>query len=115
MAQTASSTTRAAPRRSHELSERALGMVMPAPMLLVLVLVIGYPLLDSFWLSLHRVNLASPGQGQPFVGLSNYLYAFGQPDFWYSIQRTVYFTALSVALELALGLLFAVLLNERFR
>ncbi len=109
------SATRAAPRRSRELSERALGLVMLAPMLLVLVLVIGYPLIDSFWLSLHRANLASPEQGQPFVGLGNYLYAFRQPDFWYSIQRTLYFTVLSVVLELALGLLFAVLLNERFR
>jgi multiple sugar transport system permease protein len=114
MDQTASAT-QAAPRRSRELSERALGIAMLAPMLLVLVLVIGYPLLDSFWLSLHRANLATPEQGQPFVGLSNYLYAFNQPDFWYSIQRTLYFTVLSVALELALGIVFAVLLNERFR
>src|SRR4029078_1399203 len=88
---------------------------MLAPMLLVLALVIGYPLLDSFWLSLHRANLASPEQGQRFVALSTYLYAFGQPDFWYSIQRTLSFTVLSVALELVLGILFAVLLNERFR
>jgi multiple sugar transport system permease protein len=115
MAQPIATTSRTAPRRSRELSERALGMVMLAPMLLVLVLVIAYPLIDSFWLSLHRANLASPEQGQPFVGLSNYLYAFRQPDFWYSIQRTLYFTVLSVAPELALGIVFAVLLNERFR
>jgi multiple sugar transport system permease protein len=114
MAQPIATTSRTAPRRSRELSERALGIAMLAPMLLVLVLVIGYPLIDSFWLSLHRANLASPEQGQPFVGLSNYLYAFRQPDFWYSVQRTLYFTVLSVALELALGILFAVLLNERF-
>jgi multiple sugar transport system permease protein len=115
MAQPIATTSRTAPRRSHELSERALGIAMLAPMLLVLLLVIGYPLVDSFWLSLHRANLASPEQGQPFVGLSNYLYAFRQPDFWYAIQRTLYFTILSVALELVLGLLFAVLLNEHFR
>jgi multiple sugar transport system permease protein len=116
MAQPATTTTSAGRARSRgELSERALGMAMLAPMLLVLVLVIGYPLLDSFWLSLHRANLASPEQGQPFVGLSNYLFAFRQPDFWYSIQRTLYFTILSVALELVLGLLFAALLNEQFR
>src|SRR4051812_7059913 len=84
-------------------------------MTLVLLLVIGYPLLDSFWLSLHRANLANPEQGQPFIGLDNYIRAFGQPDFWYAIQRTLYFTILSVGLELVLGLLFAVLLNERFR
>jgi len=115
MAQPIATTSPATPRRSRELSDRALGIAMLAPMLLVLLLVVGYPLIDSFWLSLHRVNLANPEQGQPFVGLSNYLYAFRQPDFWYSIQRTLYFTILSVGLELVLGILFAVLLDERFR
>jgi multiple sugar transport system permease protein len=103
------------PARGGELSERALGLALLAPMALVLLLVIGYPLVDSLWLSLHRANLANPEQGQPFIGLSNYIRAFGQPDFWYAIQRTLYFTILSVGLELALGLLFAILLNERFR
>ncbi len=101
--------------RRGELSERALGLIMLAPMALVLLIVVGYPLLDSFWLSLHRANLANPEQGQPFIGLDNYIRAFGQPAFWYATQRTLYFTILSVGLELVLGLLFAVLLNERFR
>jgi len=115
MAQPIATTTRTAPRRSRELSERGLGLVMLAPIVLVLVLVVGYPLVDSFWLSLHRANLATPEQGQPFAGFNNYLYAVRQPDFWYSTLRTLYFTVLSVALELVLGLVFAVLLNERFR
>jgi len=97
------------------MSERTLGLLMLAPMAIVLLLVVGYPLIDSFWLSLHRANLASPEQGQPFIGIGNYVRAFTQPDFWASIQRTLYFTILSVGLETALGLLFAVLLNERFR
>jgi multiple sugar transport system permease protein len=97
------------------LSERMLGLVMLAPMCLVLLLVVGYPLVDALWLSLHRTNLAHPDQGQPFIGLGNYLYAFRQAAFWSSLRRTLYFTCTSVALELALGLLFAVLLNERFR
>jgi multiple sugar transport system permease protein len=103
------------PARGGELSERALGLALLAPMALVLLLVIGYPLVDSLWLSLHRANLANPEQGQPFIGLDNYIRAFGQPAFWYEIQRTLYFTIFSVGLELGLGLLFAVLLNERFR
>src|SRR5262245_45108287 len=98
-----------------ELSERGLGLIMLAPMTLVLLLVIAYPLVDALWLSLHRVNLAHPGQGQPFIGLSNYLYAFGQMAFWSSLGRSLYFTGVSVGLEFALGLLFAVMLNERFR
>src|SRR5215216_3449537 len=85
-----------------ELSERALGLFMLAPMAIVLLVVIAYPLADSFWLSLHRVNLTRPDQGTPFIGFENYLYAFQQPAFWYAIQRTLYFTIVSVALELLL-------------
>jgi multiple sugar transport system permease protein len=107
---------RRAPRTGGgELSDRALGLIMLAPMAIVLVLLIGYPLVSSLILSLYRVNLANPEQGTPFVGLGNYLYAFKQPDFWYAVERTFYFTLVSVALELVLGLIFAVLLNERFR
>jgi ABC-type sugar transport system permease subunit len=102
-------------RGGGELSDRTLGLIMLAPMTLVLVLLIGYPLVSSFILSLYRVNLANPEQGQPFVGLGNYLFAFRQPDFWYAVGRTFYFTLESVALELMLGVIFAVLLNERFR
>src|SRR5262245_8567429 len=76
MAQPVATSRQATRSRSGELSERALGLMMLAPMTLVLLLVVGYPLLDSFWLSLHRANLASPEQGQPFIGLGNYLYAF---------------------------------------
>ncbi len=116
MARTAlSSRPQAGQIRSGEISERMLGLVMLAPMALVLLLVVGYPLVNSFWLSLHRVNLANPEQGQPFLGLGNYIHAFREPGFRYSVQRTFYFTILSVALELMLGLVFAVLLNERFR
>ena len=43
------------------------------------------------------------------------MYAFQQASFWYSVQRTFYFTLISVAIELVLGLLFALLLNESFR
>jgi ABC-type sugar transport system permease subunit len=104
----------AAPRRG-ELSELALGLWMLAPMALVLLLVVGYPLADSLLLSLHRANLANPEQGQPFVGLGNYLFALRQPGFWQAAGRTLYFTLVSVGLELLLGLLFALVLNERFR
>jgi ABC-type sugar transport system permease subunit len=115
MERVAATTPGAQRVRRGEMSERTLGLLMLAPMVIVLVVVIGYPLLDSFWLSLHRANLANPEQGQPFIGVGNYVRAFTQPDFWYSIQRTLYFTILSVGLETGLGLLFAVLLNERFR
>lgn len=116
MRQASTSPAVAPARMRHgELSERALGLFLLAPMAIVLLIVVAYPLAASFGLSLFRVNLANPEQGQPFVGIGNYLYAFRQPDFWYALERTFYFTIISVLLELLLGLLFAILLNEQFR
>ena len=65
MAQPVATTARAPRTRNGELSERALGLFLLAPMALVLALVIGYPLVYSLVLSLYRVNLANPEQGQP--------------------------------------------------
>ncbi len=115
MVSTAAPLRRAPRAGGGEISSRMLGLFMLAPMALVLVLLIGYPLVNSLILSLYRVNLANPEQGTPFVGLGNYLHAFQQPDFWYAVERTFYFTLVSVALELVLGVIFAILLNERFR
>ena len=89
---------------------------MLAPMAFVLLLVVAYPLVDSFVLSLHRVNLGNPGAGAAVCRASpTTCTPFSKPSFWYSVQRTFYFTLISVAMELALGLLFALLLNESFR
>ena len=94
MTESSTLTTSARKPRRGELSERALGLVMLAPMAIVLLLVVAYPLADSFWLSLHRMNLTRPEQGTPFIGFENYLYAFRQPAFWYALERTVYFLSL---------------------
>lgn len=53
--------------------------------------------------------------GQSFVGLRNYTTALTDPEFWGTAGRTVYFTVVSVGLELVGGLVGAVLLNEQFR
>lgn len=70
------------------------------------------PLVHALWTSLHRYTLTSPGH--PFVGLANYTAALRSPDFWEAIGRTAYFTLVSTGLELVLGLLIALLLNQRF-
>jgi len=52
-----------------------------------------------------------------FIGLDNYLWLIQSPGFRQSLQFTFLFVFVSVPVETALGLLFAVLLNEpgRFR
>ena len=48
-----------------------------------------------------------------FVGLGNYLELLADNTFWVTIQRTLYFTLVSVAFELLLGLGIALLIHAR--
>jgi multiple sugar transport system permease protein/N,N'-diacetylchitobiose transport system permease protein len=52
---------------------------------------------------------------QPFVGLDNYLRMFRDQDFLNSLWRTFYFTAVSICVQVVLGLLIAEFLNINFR
>lgn len=85
--------------------------VIPALALLSLVTI--YPVIYVFYLSLHRRLLIF--DIERFAGLDNYLFLFGDDRLWNAFWNTVYFTAMSVSLELLLGLGIAVLLNRSFR
>lgn len=78
-------------------------------------IIIFYPMALSFYLSLFQVDLTRKGAGTPFVGLANYVDIFKSSYFWSSIGRTAYFTVVSIAGEMILGLFIALLLNEKFR
>lgn len=71
-----------------------------------------YPILDTLYLSFFE---APSGINQPktFVGLANYQNLLTDPTFWATIGRTLYFTIVSVGLELALGLAIAQLITAR--
>ena len=85
--------------------------VMPAVVLLAAVTI--YPVLSVLYLSLHRrlpiFDIAK------FTGLDNYRFLLADDRFWNALGNTAYFTAVSVTLELVLGLSIALLLNRSFR
>lgn len=91
--------------------DRGNGFVLPALVLLSLVTV--YPLVSVLYLSLLR-KLPLFGISR-FTGLENYLFLLGDDRFWNAFKNTAYFTAVSVSLELLLGLGTALLLNRNFR
>jgi multiple sugar transport system permease protein len=69
-----------------------------------------YPIVASFYFSLTSYNISSD---PVFIGLKNYSDLFGDRVFWKSIQVTAYYSLLSVPTGIALGLLLAVLLNQK--
>jgi ABC-type sugar transport system permease subunit len=73
------------------------------------------PMAWTAWESLHRHDLRMPWLGRPFVGLDNYVEAFSDPRFTDAFVRTAAFAAASVALEVALGLVFALVMSRASR
>ena len=100
-------------RARRRLSTTAFAFWLNAPVLLVITLLIGYPIVYSFWLSLHRYNLKRPGLFR-FVGLGNYADIVASPEFWSALRITAAFSAPAVMLVVVLGILVALLLNEPF-
>ena len=80
--------------------------------LILLSLVSIYPLVYVLYLSLHRRLLIF--DISRFVGLENYLFLLKDDRFWNALKNTVYFTVVSVSMELFLGLSIAMLLNRTF-
>jgi multiple sugar transport system permease protein len=110
-----SSTSGAAPphlRGALNYDERA-ALLLVAPLAAVLLAVAVFPILYSFYVSLFSLKLTRPGR-TPFVGLDNYVTVLSDPHFWLAVERTAYFSVLSVAAIAVLALLVALLLNEEF-
>jgi ABC-type sugar transport system permease subunit len=82
-----------------------------APSLLIMLGVTLWPVISTFILSFFR---APPGinQVRTFVGFANYLEMLRDQLFWETIGRTLYFTVVSVGLELILGLAIAQLIHS---
>src|SRR3954451_1995844 len=73
-----------------------------------------YPILRVLWLSFFTQNLGT-SLVPKFVGIDNYIRLANDGHFFGTVRTTVFFTFVSVAIELVLGLTFALLLNHEFR
>lgn len=91
--------------------ESGIGFVLPALVMLFFVTI--YPLFYVIYLSLHRKLLIF--DISKFTGFDNYRFMMQDDRFWNALENTVYFTGVSVSLELLLGLSIALLLNRAFR
>ena len=84
--------------------------VLPAALVVAAVTI--YPLGYVMWLSLHRRQLIF--DVWRFAGLENYLFLLQDGRFLRALWNTTYFTILSVAMEMVLGLIIALLLQRLF-
>ena len=83
------------------------------PLLVAMTAVIGWPLIDTVALSFTDAKLVGT-QGN-FVGLDNYVRMISGSNFQRTLITTTWFATISVAAEMVLGVLAALLLNQQFR
>ena len=86
--------------------------VLNAPAIAILVALVAYPIVDAFWLSLHRFNLRRP-EVFDFVGLQNYVDVVTSDLFLTSLAVTLLFTFWSTIGVLVLALGAALVANEK--
>ena len=94
--------------------QRRLAWYLIIPAVLVVVLVIGYPLLQVIVYSFMKYKLDGVTPAS-FAGLDNYLFVLSDPDWWRSVWNTLIFTFFSVTLETILGLVVALVANANFK
>jgi multiple sugar transport system permease protein len=112
-------STAAASRRGRaparrELSQGALGWLFVAPIVVVIVVLVGYPLLLSLQMSVQDVAVY-PGEQTHGVGLGNYLSLLRADSTLSAAIHTLGYWLIAVSVELGIGMAAALALWHPFR
>jgi len=119
-------------RKSLHAGEGRRGTLLVLPTIVALAVVIGYPIVRAIIMSFQKDAGLDPATGLfvtgGYAGFSNYTHWLLQrcggvscppgtlgSQFWLSGFNTVFLTVITVAFELVLGMLFALVMNGSFR
>jgi ABC-type sugar transport system permease subunit len=95
--------------------ERRLAVWLVLPALVFIMIGSLVPIAATGWEALHAHDLRLPWLGRPFVGLANFVEATRDARFVSALVHTVSFAAITVPLELALGLALALIMHAAAR
>ena len=89
------------------------GYAFVVPTLVIVAAILVYPVVQSIVLSFGQSSIAG-NTPYEFVGLKHYAALMESSRFWNALWVTVLFTAVTIPVELVLGVGLALLLNETF-
>jgi ABC-type sugar transport system permease subunit len=95
-----------------EKNEGLFAFILILPALLIVLGLYVYPLTYSFVISFFRSDIRKPGV--VFLGFKNYVEIFKTPELLLSFWKTIYFTIVSVAIEMVAGIAIALAFNRNF-
>jgi multiple sugar transport system permease protein len=82
-----------------------------APAVVVMLAVTAYPILYAFVLSLQKLDLRFPDQTE-FIGFANYGTVLSSELWWLDVWNTLVIMVISVAIELVLGMIIALVMHR---
>jgi multiple sugar transport system permease protein len=100
-------------RRRISFSDGAVGIILILPALAIFLSIILYPFVNSVFMSFTNKTLMNPDYA--VVGLRNYQKVFADPTFVRTLKNTGVFVFFSTLLPFVLGMIWAVILNKKFR
>jgi len=89
------------------------GIAFVLPCVIILVLMMAYPLIQTFAFSFTDIKL--PNFELKFIGLKNFVTAFSKPEVSIVIRNTIIWTVFSVFVRLVLGLVSALIMNSNVK
>jgi multiple sugar transport system permease protein len=101
--------------RKKMLSNVQFAWLLIVPALLILVVIVFYPLVRTVLTSFQKYDLTSPSDILKFMGLKNYTSILISGEFVGRLAITLKYSAGAVAGQFALGMIFALLLNQKIR
>lgn len=81
------------------------------PSLLLLFLVVAYPTIYGFFISVREMRLTRPGLNG-WVGMKHYLAMMSDRVFWISLKNTAIWVVAAVTIEMTFGFIAAIALNR---
>lgn len=97
-------------RRAAGNGDAMLGVLLVTPILVTMVALVFYPLLQTMWDSLHRIDPMKAGT--PFVGAANYTRMLTDGQLGQAWTNTVIYVAIAVVVETVFGVLAAALISQ---
>ena len=95
--------------------EKAEPYLFLTPALAILLVFLIFPLFWNTYISLHDVSLTTILREWEYIGGTNFINLFNDPNFYTSLKITLMFVGGSVALQFGIGMLMSVLLHQQVR
>ncbi|WP_240311798.1 carbohydrate ABC transporter permease [Nocardioides houyundeii] len=92
-------------------AEQRLGQKLVLPAVIMMLVVTAFPMLRAIYLSVFDYSLTAPDD-RSFVGLQNYTTALTDSLFWKTTLNTVFIMVVTVAVELVIGFIFAMVMHR---